>query len=82
MAADPGVGTKVNGQARSLLELFQDTAACDAAIQASVDEAIERHRLLGQSIVTWENGRVVVTPASQIEPLESVRRRREAGRAR
>lgn len=66
----------------TVADLFADTAGCAQAMQASVDEAIERHRLLGQSIVTWENGRVVVTPASQIEPLESVRRRREAGRAR
>lgn len=63
-----------------MAELVADAEGCANAMQDAVDEAIERHRLLGESVVGWENGRVVETPADQIEPLVSVRARRKIER--
>ncbi len=63
---------------RTLEELLADTVGMVAAMGKSVDEAIERHRLLGESIVGEVDGRVVEIPADQIEPLASKRARRAA----
>ncbi len=38
------------------------------AAQIAVDRAIERHRRLGESIVVWRDGKVVVVPPEEIEP--------------
>ena len=65
---------------RTIDELFADVEGGLRAIQDAIDEAIERHRLLGQSIVVEEDGRIVEIPADQIEQLASRRKRREAER--
>ena len=43
----------------------------DAGVKAAVAEAIEKHRILGQSISIWQDGRIVTLTADQIPPLES-----------
>jgi hypothetical protein len=58
---------------RPLKELLDDTEACRAAMQDSIDKDIERHRLLGHSIWVWRDGGVVEVPAEEIPPLESRR---------
>lgn len=80
MARDALVAPAVRRGGRTIGELFDDDDAYVAAVQDAVDEAIERHRLLGESIVSWEHGRVVEIPADQIEPLVSVRARRKIER--
>ena len=37
------------------------------AMNLAAREAIARHRALGQSIVIWRDGKVVVVPAEEIE---------------
>ena len=37
------------------------------AMQLAVSEAIARHKALGQSIVIWRDGKVVVVPPEEIE---------------
>lgn len=40
------------------------------AVKAAIAQAIERHRLLGESIAVWRDGKVVVLQANQIPPLQ------------
>lgn len=37
------------------------------AIHLAAREAVARHKALGQSIVVWRDGKVVVVPAEEIE---------------
>ena len=41
------------------VELMKDDKAVTAAIAKGVRAAIRRHKLLGESIVVWKNGKVV-----------------------
>lgn len=43
--------------------------AIDTGIRQAVAEAIERHRLLGQSIVVYKDGQIVTLTPDQIPPL-------------
>jgi predicted ABC-type ATPase len=47
--------------------LFPDAEAMDRIVVRAVREALLRHKLLGQSIVVWEDGRVVEIPPEEIE---------------
>lgn len=42
----------------------------DQGLKKAVADAIERHKLLGQSIAIWENGKVVVISADNINLSE------------
>lgn len=54
---------------RDLAALMEDDALIDAAVAAAQTDAVRRHRLLGESIVYWRDGRVVVeTTAPSAEP--------------
>ena len=48
----------------------------EKALQIAVENTIEEHRLSGDPIVVWENGRVVKIPASKIPRKKSRRRPR------
>jgi len=37
------------------------------AARKAVRAAVRRHKLLGQSIAVWEDGKVVIVPASRIK---------------
>lgn len=37
------------------------------ALARGVQAALRRHKLLGQSIAVWRDGKVVVVPADQIQ---------------
>jgi hypothetical protein len=45
---------------------MRDTPRLLAAMDKAVHEALRVHKLLGQSIVTWEDGKVKIIPADQI----------------
>jgi hypothetical protein len=62
---------------RPLKELLDDTEACRAAMQDSIDKDIERHRLLGHSIWVWRDGGVVEVPAEEITPLAELQKQRQ-----
>jgi hypothetical protein len=47
-------------------QLLAETAAVEAAIVASVDDALLMHKRLGNPVATWEDGKVVWVPADQI----------------
>ena len=79
MESDALVATPaVSRNGETIQELFADTERCLRAVQGAIDEAIERHRLLGEAIVVERDGRIIEIPADQIEPLASVRARRAA----
>lgn len=45
----------------------------EKALQIAVAKTIEEHRVSGDPIVVWENGRVVTIPASRIPRRKSRR---------
>jgi hypothetical protein len=55
----------------TLAKLLAETAAVEAAIAESVDEALLMHKRLGNPVASWENGQVVLIPADQIPVSDS-----------
>lgn len=55
---------------RALSELVDDDALFARAVVRAQMEAIRRHRLLGQPVAIWRDGRVVVELADT--PLEEL----------
>ena len=52
---------------REALEcLFADPAAATELMQCAVRRVLREHKLLGHSIVVWQDGRVVDLPPEQI----------------
>lgn len=51
---------------------------CDSLFQKAVDEAIEQHRIKGESIALGENGKVKIVPPEEITPLADKLKQREA----
>lgn len=47
-------------------EAFADGHAMDQAMRDGVQEALWRHKCLGESIVVWENGKIVWLSADEI----------------
>ena len=56
---------------RDVGALMLDHALLEEAVAAAQADAVRRHRLLGQPVATWRDGRVVV------ESSETQRRERE-----
>ncbi len=50
--------------------------------QKAVDEAIEQHRIKGESIAISENGRVKIIPPEEITPLADKLKQRAAQKQR
>lgn len=46
--------------------------------QQAVDEAIEQHRIKGESIAISEKGKVKIVPPEKITPLEDKLKKRKA----
>jgi hypothetical protein len=57
---------KVKGDDPSISALFDDGHAIDEALRLGVQDALLRHKRLGQRVATWEGGRVVVLEADEI----------------
>ena len=51
---------------------------CDSLFQKAVDEAIEQHRIRGESIAQGENGKVKIVNSEEIIPLAEKLKQREA----
>jgi len=47
--------------------IFTTPGLIDAAMQEAARRAIRRHKLLGESIAVWKDGKVVVVPPDEIE---------------
>lgn len=39
----------------------------DEGLKKAVADAVKRHKLLGESIAIWEDGKVVIVPADKIK---------------
>ena len=50
--------------------------------QKAVDEALEQHRIKGESIAVSENGRVKIIPPEEITPLADKLKQRAAQKQR
>ena len=53
---------------------------CDSLFQKAVDEALEQHRIKGESIALGENGQVKIIPPEEITPLADKLNQRKAHR--
>ena len=51
---------------KSLDDQVRDSASIERALREGVRATLLRHRKLGQSIVVWRDGRVVVVPPEEI----------------
>ncbi len=51
---------------------------CDSLFPKAVDEAIEQHRIKGESIAVSENGKVKILPPEEITPLADKLKQRAA----
>ncbi len=45
----------------------------DTVVKAAVAEAIEKHRLLGQSISIWKEGEIVTLSAEEIPSVQKTK---------
>ena len=52
------------------LDISEETQLVLSAAREAVAHAIERHRRLGESIVIWRDGKVVIVPPEEIAPRE------------
>ena len=50
----------------SITELFDDGTAIDEALRLGVQDALRRHKRLGQRVAVWRDGRAVVLEPDQI----------------
>jgi hypothetical protein len=53
-------------QKPSVHERMRDQERIQKAMREAVQDAIRRHKLLGEPIVVWEDGKVVVVPPEKI----------------
>ena len=65
----------------NLDRIWAEGTLIDRALRAGVREALLRHKLLGQPVVVWENGRTVRVPPEDI-PVGRSRPRRKSQRRR
>jgi hypothetical protein len=72
--AAPGLNV-IDKPRKTVTELFDEGAPIDAALRRAVQDALRRHKLLGQTVVVWENGKIVRLrpadiPADDVIPRE------------
>jgi hypothetical protein len=60
-------GTAVDGGSN---DIYLNPSSIHAALSSAVREARLRHKLLGQPVVEWRDGQVVLVPAEEIEIVE------------
>lgn len=58
-----------NNAGKDIAELFAEGAEIDKALALAVQDALWRHKQLGQPIVVWRDGKVVWIPPEEI-PVE------------
>lgn len=51
---------------------------CDSLFQKAIDDAIEQHRIKGESIAVSEKGKVKIVPPEEITPLAEKLKQRKA----
>ena len=58
---------------KSVTELFDEGTTIDAALRRGVQDALRRHKLLGQSVVVWKDGKVVRLRPEEISLADPLR---------
>jgi hypothetical protein len=61
---------KANAVERTFEALLDDEALTDRLAREAVWEALRRHKRLGQEIVVWRDGKVVIMPPEEIDVPE------------
>ena len=56
---------------REDLSIFEDNKQISQAMGKAVQDALRMHKLLGQPIVIWRDGKVVWVPPEEIELEEN-----------
>lgn len=51
-----------------ITRVFRDRTPIDQALAAARREAVRQHKLTGQPLVTWRDGKVVLVPPDQVDP--------------
>ncbi|MCX7410354.1 MAG: hypothetical protein NTZ32_19945 [Planctomycetales bacterium] len=51
-------------------DIYLNPSSVHAALSSAIREARLRHKLLGQPVVEWRDGQVVLVPAEEIEIVE------------
>ena len=54
-------------QNEAIERALADDAKLEAALEQAERETLRRHKLLGQPIVVWRDGKVVIVPPEEIE---------------
>lgn len=52
---------------KSLPDIMRDNEGIGEAMESAIRQALRMHKLLGQPIVIWRDGKVVWVPADEIE---------------
>jgi hypothetical protein len=55
---------------KTVRELFREGTAIDAALRRAVQDALRRHKRLGNSVVVWRDGKVVRLRPEEIPDLD------------
>jgi hypothetical protein len=53
----------------TISDIMQDTPRIEKALRDAIQETLRTHKLLGQPVVAWRDGKVVWIPAEAIELL-------------
>ena len=52
---------------KSITDLFTEGTEIDRALSAAVQDALWRHKQLGNPVAVWRDGKVVLIPPEEIE---------------
>jgi hypothetical protein len=56
-----------DSQSEKIDAFFSDNERLSKAMGRAVQEALRVHKALGHSVVSWENGKVVIIPPEEIQ---------------
>jgi hypothetical protein len=51
---------------KTIEQLFKEGTPIDTALRGAVQDALRRHKLLGNTVVVWQDGKVVRLRADEI----------------
>ena len=62
----------MSDRSNSTDDIYKNPVRIHAAIREGVRDALRRHKLLGESIVEWRDGKVVIVPPDEIVIPDSI----------
>ena len=54
-------------QSKDIAELFREGTLIDAALKKAVAQALRMHKLMGNPVAEWRDGKVVWVPPEEIK---------------